>query len=370
MEIPFLDLRAQNAALKKEILPQWEEILESAGFIGGKYVDLFEEKFAAACEVDHCVAVNSGTDALRFIMTALGLRPGDEVITAPNTFAATAEAIQQAGGTTVFADIDSKTYNIDPELITKAITKKTVGIVPIHLYGQPAAMDEINKIAEEHGLWVIEDACQAHLAEYQGKKAGSLGRAAAFSFYPGKNLGACGDAGAVTTSDGELASQVRSLRDHGQGRKYYHDLVGYNGRCDALQAAALIVKLRYLADWNEQRRAIAKQYFSMLVDANLVLPEISPGCLSAFHLFVVQVENRDNVMKLLSEKGVQVGLHYPVSLHMQKAYKFLGYKKGDLPVSEGVSERLMSLPMFPDLTPKQIEYVGACLKDIVGGVNV
>ncbi|MBW1796072.1 MAG: DegT/DnrJ/EryC1/StrS family aminotransferase [Deltaproteobacteria bacterium] len=264
MQVPFLDLKTQNRALKAEILPLWEEILDSAAFIAGKHVSAFEEEFASACSVKHCVAVNSGTDALRFIFLALDLKPGDEVITVPNTFIATTEAITQASGNIVFVDIDPETYNMDPTKIEAAITPKTRGIVPVHLYGQPADMDPILAIAERHGLWVVEDACQAHLAEYRDRKAGSMGIAAAFSFYPGKNMGACGEGGAVTTNDEDLAAKVRMLRDHGQAKKYYHDMEGYNGRCDALQAAALRVKLKHLPAWNEARRKNAKRYFELL----------------------------------------------------------------------------------------------------------
>jgi len=245
-EVPFLDLRSQNRALKGEILPLWEEILDSAGFIGGKHVSAFEEEFASACSVTHCVAVNSGTDALRFIFLALDLESGDEIITVPNSFIATTEAITQAGGRIIFADIDPDTYNIDSAKIEEVITPRTRGIVPVHLYGQSVDMDPILSIADKYCLWVVEDACQAHLAEYKGRKAGSMGIAGAFSFYPGKNMGACGEGGAVTTNDENLAAKVRMLRDHGQSRKYRHEMEGYNGRCDALQAAALRVKLKHL----------------------------------------------------------------------------------------------------------------------------
>ena len=264
MEIPFLDLKAQNRALKKEILRFWEEILDTASFIGGKHVNGFEEEFASACSVKHCIAVNSGTDALRFIFLGLGLRPGDEVITVPNTFIATTEAISQAGGNITFVDINPDTYNMDPAKIELAITPRTKGIVPVHLYGQTADMDSILAIAEKHGLWVVEDAAQAHLAEYKGRKTGSMGIAAAFSFYPGKNMGACGEGGAVTTNDSDLAVKIRMLRDHGQTRKYHHKIEGYNGRCDALQVAALRVKLKHLPIWNEARRKKAQSYFKLL----------------------------------------------------------------------------------------------------------
>jgi len=365
-EVPFLDLRSQNHALKAEILPLWEEILDSAGFIGGKHVSAFEEEFAHACGVKRCVAVNSGTDALRFIFLALGLHPGDEVITVPNTFIATTEAITQAGGKIVFVDIDPDTYNIDSAKIEEVITPRTRGIVPVHLYGQPADMDAIVAIAKKHGLWVVEDACQAHLAEYKGCKAGSMGIAAAFSFYPGKNMGACGEGGAVTTNDENLAAKACMLRDHGQSRKYHHEMEGYNGRCDALQAAALRVKLKHLSAWNEARRKNAQCYFELLQDSDgIMLPKINENCLSVFHLFVIQVEERDVVEKSLVQKGISTELHYPIPLHLQKAYGHMGLAVGSFPVAEACAKRLLSLPMYPELTEEQIRCVASSLKKVV-----
>ena len=326
----------------------------------------FEEEFAAACSAKYCVMVNSGTDALRFIFLALGLEPGDEVISVPNTFIATTEAISQAGGKIAFVDIYPDTYNMDPDKIEDAITIRTKGIVPVHLYGQPAAMERILAIAQRYGLWVVEDACQAHLAEYKGQKVGSLGIAAAFSFYPGKNLGACGEAGAVTTNDSELASKVRMLRDHGQAKKYYHDFEGYNGRCDALQAAALRVKLRYLPAWNEARRKNANRYSELLKDVNgILLPKVISHCSPVFHLFVIQVENRDAIVNSLNERSIGTGLHYPIPLNLQKAYRHLDLPEGSFPVSEGCAKRIVSLPMYPELTEDQIVYVCESLKEIL-----
>jgi dTDP-4-amino-4,6-dideoxygalactose transaminase len=366
MRVPFLDLRSQHAVLKKEILQDWEEILDTARFIGGSHVEGFEREFADACGTGRCVSVNSGTDALRLILVALGLEPGDEVITVPNTFIATTEAISQAGGEVVFVDIDPVTYNIDPSRIESSVTGKTKGIIPVHLYGQCADMDPVVEVASKHGLWVVEDACQAHLAEYRERKAGSMGNAAAFSFYPGKNLGACGEAGAVTTDDDRIAERVRMLRDHGQARKYYHSLEGYNARCDALQAAALRVKLRHLPEWNESRRKIASLYCGFLKDVEgVVLPEIHEACLSVFHLFVVLVEDRDRVAEVLKEKGIDTGMHYPVPLHMQEAYEHMGLGRGSFPVAEECAGRLLSLPMYPDLTEEQIKYVCDCLRATV-----
>ena len=365
MEVPFLDLKAQNQALKAEILPLWEEILDSAGFIGGKHVNAFEEEFASACSVKHCVAVNSGTDALRFIFLALGLEPGDEIITAPNTFIATTEAITQAGGKIVFVDIDPDTYNIDSAKIEEVITPRTKGIVPVHLYGQPADMDSILSIADKHGLWVVEDACQAHLAEYKGRKSGSMGVAGAFSFYPGKNMGACGEGGAVTTNVENLAAKIRMLRDHGQSRKYHHEMEGYNGRCDAVQAAALRVKLKHLPAWNEARRKNAQRYFELLKDTDgIKLPVIHQNCLSVFHLFVIQVKDRDIVQEALGKMGISTGLHYPIPLHLQKAYEYMQLPVGSFPVAEACAKKLLSLPMFPELTEEQISYVCDCINGL------
>ncbi len=367
MNIPFLDLKAQNSALKAEILPIWAEILDAAAFIGGAYVTTFEKEFAALTHTRHCIALNSGTDALRFIFLALGLRPEDEVITAPNTFIATTEAISQAGGKPVFVDIDPETYTLDPGKIEDAITPKTRAIVPVHLYGQTAEMDAITAIAKKHDLWVVEDACQAHLAEYKGRTAGSLGQAAAFSFYPGKNLGACGDAGAVTTNDPELAATIAMLRDHGQTRKYYHAMEGYNGRCDALQAASLSVKLKYLPQWTEARRQHAQLYSELLRGIpGVTLPRTASGNLPAYHLFVIQIENRDFVVEALAEKGITTGLHYPLPLHRQQAYAHLNLPVGSFPVTEACAERLLSLPLYPELTEEQIVFVCDSIKEILG----
>jgi dTDP-4-amino-4,6-dideoxygalactose transaminase len=366
MEVPFLDLKAQHRALKNEILPLWEEILESAAFVGGKHVSAFEKEFAKACSVEHCIAVNSGTDALRFAFLALGLEPGDEVITVPNTFIATTEAITQAGGKLVFVDVDQTTYNMDPSNLEAAITPLTKGIVPVHLYGQPADMDAILSIAEHHGLWVVEDACQAHLAEYKDRKTGSMGAAGAFSFYPGKNLGACGEGGAVTTNNKDLAAKVRMLRDHGQVKKYFHEFEGFNGRCDALQAAALRVKLKLLPAWNEARRKNAQLYFNFLADADgIVLPKINENCLPVFHLFVIQVEKRDKVQEALAKVGISTGLHYPVPLHLQRAYEQMELTMGSFPVTEACAKRILSLPMYPELKAEQIGKVSDSLKRIV-----
>ena len=358
MEVSFLDLKEQNRRLKKEILNLWEEILDSASFVGGIHVSAFEKEFAEACSVKHAIAVSSGTDALRFIFLALNIRPNDEVITVPNSFIATTEAISQAGGKVVFTDIDPDTYNMDPKKIETAITDRTKGIVPVHLYGQTVNMDSILDLAEKHGLWVVEDACQAHLAEYKGRKAGSMGVAGAFSFYPGKNMGACGEAGAITTNNVDLSEKIRMLRDHGQAKKYHHEIEGYNGRCDALQAAVLRVKLKHLPVWNEARRKNAQLYLGLLNGLDgIILPKADVGCVHVYHLFVIQVNDRDEVARALKKKGISTGLHYPIPLHLQNAYAHLKIPEGSFPIAESYCKKLLSLPMFPELSEEQISYV-------------
>lgn len=363
MEVPLIDLKVQNRTIKKEIFQLWDEVFDSGRFVGGEHVARFEAEFAEACNVQHCVSVNSGTDALRFIFLALGLGPGDEVITVPNTFIGTTEAISQAGGTIVFVDVDPATYTMDPEKLELAITFRTKGIVPVHLFGHTADMDPILAVSEKYGLWVVEDSCQAHLAEYKGRKAGSIGIAGAFSFYPAKNMGACGEAGAVTTNEAELAAKVHMLRDHGQKHRYCHEMEGYNGRCDALQAAALRIKLKYLPAWNEARRKNADFYLRELESvAGIGLPKVSEDCLAVFHQFVVQLDNRDQIAAVLREEGISTGCHYPIPLHFQQAYAPMELSPGSFPVAERCAERFLSLPMFPELTTEQIVYVSERLK--------
>ena len=367
MKVPFLDLPTPHRRLKHEILPLWEEILDSGRFTGGEHVAGFETEFAAACGVGEAVAVNSGTDALRFIFLALDAGPGDEIVTAANTFIATSEAISQTGARPVFVDVDPRSYTMDPNRLEAAITGRTKGIVPVHLYGQPAEMDAIGDVAARHGLWVVEDAAQAPLAEYRGGKTGGLGIAAAFSFYPGKNLGACGEAGAVTTNDGDIAARVRMLRDHGQGEKYRHEFEGYNGRCDALQAAALRIKLNYLADWNSSRRDHAALYNETLdSDDRIVLPYVPDHILPVWHLFVVLVEGRDAVARSLNEQGVGTAMHYPIPLHLQRAYASMEIPEGTYPVTESCARRLLSLPMYPEMSREQVLFVCDALKSALG----
>jgi dTDP-4-amino-4,6-dideoxygalactose transaminase len=383
--IPFLDLITPHAELMDELCSTFRSALETASFIGGPMVQGFEQDFAAFCDAAHCIGVGSGTDALRFALLAAGLEPGDVVITVPNTFIATTEAISQAGAVPMFVDVDERTYNLDPEKLRefietqcefdsksqKLFVRKTkarvAAVIPVHLYGQMADMDPILELAAKYNLIVIEDACQAHGAEYFSKnqnrwmKAGSMGKAAAFSFYPGKNLGACGEAGAVTTGDAELARKIRMLRDHGQAQKYYHDVEGYNGRLDAIQAGILRVKLKHLAGWTEMRRAAAARYGELLADsdAKMTLPYEPAWSSAVYHLYVVRVENREALMQQLGSVGIGTGIHYPIPLHLQKAYEGLGYKKGDFPVSETVSAEIVSLPMFPQLRDDQQKRVAS-----------
>jgi dTDP-4-amino-4,6-dideoxygalactose transaminase len=384
-KIPFLDLVTPHTELREDLCEVFEKALATAGFIGGPMVQDFERDFAGYCTTSYCVGVSSGTDAIRFALIAVGVTPGDAVITVPNTFIATTEAISQAGARPVFIDIDEATYNIDPQklrtyiesectvdgrtgqLIEKKSGRRLAAIVPVYLYGQPADMDAILEIAEEHRLPVIEDACQAHGAEYFSRKenrwrpAGCMGRAAAFSFYPGKNLGACGEAGAVTTNDAELAQTIRLLRDHGQTQKYYHDVEGYNGRLDSIQAGILRAKLPHLSEWNAKRRELAAHYTALLADlkGEIILPYEPSWTRAVYHLYVVRVQNRDELMKHLGSMGIGTGIHYPIPLHLQKAYRSLGYRCGDFPVAEKVAPEILSLPMFPQLQRSQQEQVAS-----------
>jgi dTDP-4-amino-4,6-dideoxygalactose transaminase len=376
-DIPFLDLVTPHAELERELTEVFQKALRTAGFIGGPMVEEFERAFADLCDEKYAVGVSSGTDALRFALMACGVRPGDVVVTVPNTFIATTEAISQAGAFPEFVDIDERTYNIDPaklceyleacvvdasgRLISRRSGRPVTAVVPVHLYGQPADMDPIVDLAERYSLIVIEDACQAHGAEYLSRKhnrwmkAGSMGKAAAFSFYPGKNLGACGEAGAVTTSDAGIASRVKMLRDHGQAQKYYHDVEGYNGRLDAIQAGILHAKLKHLPTWNFQRRNHAAEYRHLLAAADCgVNAAYEPSWSKAvYHLYVVRNEDREGLVKHLNKAGIGTGIHYPVPLHLQKAYSWLHYRAGEFPVAERAASEIVSLPMFPLLTGEQ-----------------
>jgi len=389
MKIPFLDLVAPHQELQAELLAVVKKAFSNAGFVGGPMVEDFEREFAAFCGVKYCVGVNSGTDALRFAFMAAGVEQGDILVTVPNTFIATTEAISQAGAQIRFVDIHEQTYTMDPEklreyletycrfdsgsgkLIERDSNRRVTGIVPVHLYGQAADMDPILELAAKYNLFVIEDACQAHGAEYFSKKentwkrAGSIGKAAAFSFYPGKNLGACGEGGAITTDDVDMAARMKMIRDHGQAKKYYHDIEGYNGRLDSIQAGWLSVKLRHLASWNESRRSHAHRYHRLLAEAKeaIVTPVEAPWTKGVYHLYVVRVRDREPLQAALAEVGIGTGIHYPIPLHLQKAYQHLSYKQGDFPVTERVAVEIVSLPMFPQMTNEQVDEVTKRVKE-------
>lgn len=358
MKVPFLDLKAQYSFIEDEVSDAIARVMESCAFAGGPFVEQFERDFALFCGCELAVGVGSGTEALWVSLLALGIGPGDEVITVPNTFIATAEAITFCGARPVFVDVDEKTYTMRPDLLAAAMTPKTKAIIPVHLYGQMADMDPIMEIAGVHGLAVIEDACQAHGAEYKGRPAGSIGNAGCFSFYPGKNLGAYGEAGAVVTNRPELAKTIRALRDHGQTSKYYHHAVGWNARMDGLQGAVLSVKLRHLSDWNEARVKIARAYNELLGKMpEVITPVVAEYAKHVFHIYAIRVQDRDDMIKALSKKDIHCGIHYPVPIHLQKAYGFLRFEAGSLPISEQCAGELVSLPMFPELDDEQIKFV-------------
>jgi dTDP-4-amino-4,6-dideoxygalactose transaminase len=388
-KIPFLDLVTPHKELEAELLAVVKKAFSNAGFIGGPMVEEFEKEFAAFCGAKYCVGVNSGTDALRFAFMAAGVKPGDIIVTVPHTFIATTEAISQAGAQIAFVDIHEQTYTMDPEklrqyletkcefdtqtgmLTERASKHRVAGIVPVHLYGQTADMDPILDLAAKYNLFVIEDACQAHGAQYFSKKdntwklAGSMGQAAAFSFYPGKNLGACGEAGAITTNDETAAARMRMIRDHGQAKKYYHDIEGYNGRLDSIQAGWLSVKLRHLAKWNESRRALAHRYHKLLAEVKdaALLPLEADWTKGVYHLYVIRVQDREALQAYLAEMGIGSGIHYPIPLHLQKAYQHLNYKKGDFPVTERIAVEIVSLPMYPQLTTAEQDEVAAKVRE-------
>jgi dTDP-4-amino-4,6-dideoxygalactose transaminase len=374
MNVPFLDLRPAHVRLKEEMLRLVEEALVSAQFIGGENVSGFEREFAAFCGSPRCAGVNSGTDALRFVFLAAGIGPGDTVITVPNTFIATTEAVTQTGADVAFVDPDPATHLMDPGRLEDALrllekmNRRVKAVVPVHLFGHCADMDPLIEIARRRGLILIEDACQAHGAMYKkDRKAGSMGLAGCFRFYPGKNLGACGEGGATVSGDEKIDQTVRMLRDHGQSRKYFHEIEGYNGRLDAIQAGLLRIKLRHLDDWNAARRKNAQLYDRLFagVDGVTVVPE-PEWSTSVYHLYVVKVKDRDAVQKRLTERGVATALHYPVPLHLQNAYRRLGHSLGDFPIAERQAAEILSLPMFPELTEEQIVYVAEQVKACIG----
>ena len=364
--VPFLDLQAMHRSLASQILPVWESILANAAFVGGPEIEGFEEEFASYVGTRYCVAVSSGTDALRLALQALGIQQGDEIVTVPNTFIATTEAITQAGGRPVFVDVEPDTATMDARQVEDVITSRTRALLPVHLYGQPADMDPLLEIAARRDLHVVEDAAQSHGATYKGRKTGSMGSIGAFSFYPGKNLGACGEAGAVTTDDAELAARVRMLRDHGQPRKYCHDVEGWNARMDALQAAALRIKLRYLDAWNASRQASAARYHVWLSGSGVEPPLTACDRQHVYHLYVIRHAERDQLQNALHQAGIQSGLHYPVPLHLQKAYARMNVSTQSFPESERWSDQGLSLPIFPGMTNDQVDRVCEVLHESVG----
>ena len=366
ISVPFLDLKSQHRSLREDLWRVWDEVLDSAGFIGGSPVEQFEKAFAAFCETKHAVGVGNGTDALLLALKALGIGRGDEVIVPANSFVATAAGVVHAGATPVFVDIDPRTYNIDVNQIENHISPQTKAIIPVHLYGQPADMNPVLEFARLYGLKVIEDAAQAHGALYHGRRAGSMGDAACFSFYPGKNLGACGDGGAVVTNDPDLAQSLRRLREHGGIRKYEHDVVGYNSRLDSLQAAALHIKLGFLDQRNEMRRRHAESYRELLSDiTGIVTPFVLSGVTSVYHLYVIRVEtgSRTDLQDYLKDHGVQTLIHYPIPIHRTRA--FAEFRKHDCPIAEEYAERILSLPMYPELETSQLEYIAGLLSDFI-----
>ena len=357
MPIPLVDLKAQYQSIKPEIDAAMQRVVDNTSFILGKEVAEFEKNFAEFSRVQHCVGTDSGTAALHLALMLCGVQAGDEVITTTHTFVATAEVISLIGAKPVFVDIDPRTYNISPDAIERAITPRTRAILPVHLYGQPAEMDAILVIARKNNLRVIEDAAQAHGAEYRGKRAGTMGDIACFSFYPGKNLGAYGDAGALVTNDDALDARARMLRDHGRLSKYEHQIVGYGYRLDALQAAILGAKLPHLDAWNARRRAIADYYTELLTNTDLILPYAPPHITPIYHLYVVRSQQRDALQKHLKARGIETGIHYPIPLHLQPVYENLGGTRGDFPVAEQAANEVLSLPMYPELTDAQVEQV-------------
>jgi len=364
--IPFVDLKAQYQSIKPEIDAAIGHILETGAFALGPAVADFEQKFAPYCGVAHAVGVNTGTSALHLALLALGIGPGDEVIAPAMTFIATISAIDYTGARPVLVDVDPKTYTLDPAKIEAVITPRTKAILPVHLYGQCADMDRILEIAQKHGLPVLEDAAQAHGAEYKGRRAGSMGIMGCFSFYPGKNLGAYGEGGAVVTNDPEMDKKIRMLRDWGMERKYHHDLKGFNYRMEGMQGAVLGVKMKYIEDWTEKRRVAADLYRERLANMpGICLPQEALDCRHVYHVFAILLKNRDEVAKRMQAAGIGVGIHYPIPVHLQKCFAELGYTAGDFPVAERIAAEELSLPVFPELTGEQVDMVVVALQQSV-----
>jgi dTDP-4-amino-4,6-dideoxygalactose transaminase len=362
--VPYVDLQAQYESIRTEVLTALEEICESSRFAQGPATSDFEARFAAYCGVDHCVSVNSGTSGLHLALRCLNIGPGDEVITVSMTFIATAWAISYVGATPVFVDIDPLRRTMDPDKLEAVITPRTKAIIPVHLYGMPAAMDRIMAVAERHALSVIEDAAQAHGAQYCGKRVGQFGKIACFSFYPSKNLGAYGEGGALITIDAGIAQRARSLRDHAQTQKYLHDEIGYNYRMDSFQAAVLSIKLKHLDDWNTARIERARYYTELLKHSSYKLPAHLSDSECVWHCYVIETPERDRVRSALQDAGIQTAVHYPVPVHLQKPYAHLSYRSGDLPVTEALCERCLSLPIYPELSKEKISRVASALLDL------
>ncbi|HLF18316.1 MAG TPA: DegT/DnrJ/EryC1/StrS family aminotransferase [Candidatus Omnitrophota bacterium] len=364
--IPLVDLKRQYKIIKKEIDESIQSVIESTQFIQGQNVKAFEKEFAAISGTHHGVATSSGTTALHLALTALRIGPGAEVITVPNTFIATTEAISQARAKIKFVDIDEKTYNMDVEKLEAAITEKTKAIIPVHIYGQPADMEPILAIAKKHHLKVIADAAQAHLSSYKDKPIGQFGDAIIYSFYPAKNLGAYGDAGMVLTNNDELASKMRMMADHGRTGKYEHLIEGFNYRMDEIQAAILRAKLKYLLKWTHRRRQIAKNYDMLLEQLDVIVPYVAEYAKHVYHLYVIRVKDRQRVLDVLAKEEISAGIHYPIPLHLQKAYQHLGYSKGSFPVAERCAQEILSLPMFPEMIDKEVYKVASTLSIACG----
>lgn len=362
MPIRFVDLARHHAKIRGEIRKAIEQVVDQSSFILGKGVENFEQHFATFCESKYCIGVASGTDALHLALKAMGVKAGEEVITAANTFMATALAVEHCGARIKLVDADEKTYNLNPEKLQEVITKKTKAIIPVHLFGQPAAMDAIMEIAEDHGIQVLEDACQAHGARYKGKRVGNFGRAAAFSFYPPKNIGAWGDGGAIVTNDASLQEMLRKMRNYGQKVKHCHEMLGFNSRLDTIQAVVLDVKLRNLETYNQLRRKHAERYRKMLDDTTVLLPEEAPSCEHVYHLFVIRSKQRDALAAYLKAENIETGIHYPTPIHLQPAFTHLGYSRGSFPVTEQLAAEMLSLPMFPELTEAEIQRVADAVR--------
>jgi dTDP-4-amino-4,6-dideoxygalactose transaminase len=357
MKVPFVDLKAHHKPIEADIAEAIARVLRNTSFVQGPEVKAFEEAFAKYLGVEHCVAMNSGTSALHLALLGLGIGPGDEVITVSHTFIATSEAISAVGARPVFVDVDPVTYTMDPQQVEKAITPRTKALLPVHLYGNLADMDALLAIARRHDLALVEDACQAHGAHYKGRMAGSMGTAGCFSFYPSKNLGSCGEGGAMVTNDAKLAQKARMLREHGAIVKYEHAFPGYNFRMEGIQGAVLATKLPHLDGWNDRRRALAQRYHERLAGHAVILPKETANSRHIYHLYVIQAEDREALRKQLGERGIETGLHYPIPLHLQEAYASLGYRVGDFPITERLTQHILSLPMYPEMSLEAADYV-------------